>query len=79
MEALSGKKKLRIKKYPDTCGQGVSKAGGKQIIISLTTDVQQRSTCISRVTVNCFPFDVIVFAMLLARLLCIMLAFFRAF
>ena len=58
----------------------MGQTGGKQIITLLTNDVQQRSKFlltltltltliikISRVTVNCFPFDVIVFAMLPAH------------
>ena len=28
---VSGKKKLRIQKYPDTCGRGLSQFGGMEV------------------------------------------------
>ena len=43
----------------------MGQTGGKQIITLLTKDVQPVN--ISRVTVNCFLFDVTVFAMLPAH------------
>ena len=33
MEAVSGKEKLRIQKYPDKCGQGLAKVAHKELFV----------------------------------------------